>query len=212
MEQAALIQEVWIDSGWLPGITWADDIHPIFIRNKCGNCHTRGQEDVVEGLNQFSLGIIDLEDTVNPYFSYRELVYIQGAPLIMDGETLRDGQCCWPKGFPADRQRRIWLGTLNVVHCYVSWKEIIITGTSRLVSIEHREAHIRRGIVISSAFFRSKDRHGIEDIEFVEKPSHQTGPSEAGAILSGETFQLVLVAFSRYILFHLLGASLIMGH
>ncbi len=109
-EHAVLIQEVWIESGQLPGITWADDIHPIFIRNNCGNCHTRGQEDVVEGLNQFSLGIIDPENAANPYFSYREFVYTQGAPLIMDGETLRDGQCCWPKGFPADQQRRIWLG------------------------------------------------------------------------------------------------------
>lgn len=110
VEQAAFTPEVWINSGELPGITWADDIHPIFVRNNCGNCHTRGQEDVVEGLDQFSLGMIDPENITNPYFSYHELVYPQGPPLVMDGEALRNGQCCWPKGFPTDQRRRIWLG------------------------------------------------------------------------------------------------------
>ena len=107
---ASLGPEVLMDSGALPGITWVDDIHPIFVRNKCSKCHTRGQEDVVEGLDLFALGIIDPENPANPYYSYREFVYTEGPPHIMNGESLRDGQCCWPKFFPADQQRRIWFG------------------------------------------------------------------------------------------------------
>jgi len=110
MEQPSLAPELLMDSGKLPGITWADDIHPIFVRNECSSCHTRGREDVVEGLNQFALGIIDSGNSANPYFSYRELVYTQLMPQILDGETLRDGQCCWPRNYPEDQQRRIWLG------------------------------------------------------------------------------------------------------
>ncbi len=73
--------------------------------------------------------------------------------------------------------------------------------------IEHGKAHLRRGIVIFSAFLCSNDCHGVEETKFVKEPSHQTGPSKAGDILSSETFQLVLTAFFWYILFHLLGAS-----
>jgi hypothetical protein len=98
------------DEGNLPGVTWADDIHPIFIRNECGNCHTRGNEIVVDVLEEFALGIIDPEKLENPYYSYHELVYAEGPPQIQQGETLRDGQCCWPKNYPQDKQRRIWLG------------------------------------------------------------------------------------------------------
>lgn len=109
-ESAVIVPKAWMDSGKLPGITWTDDIHPIFVRNKCGDCHTRGQEDSVEGLTEFALGMIDPDDAFNPFYSYHELVYREGKPYKITGETLRDGQCCWPKGFPADQQRRIWLG------------------------------------------------------------------------------------------------------
>lgn len=110
VETVAETPQVRIASGSLPGITWIDDIHPIFVRNGCRNCHTRGQEDVVEGLTEFALGMIDPNDASNPFYSYHELVYRKGKPYKITGETLRDGQCCWPKGFPADQQRRIWLG------------------------------------------------------------------------------------------------------
>ena len=99
-----------INAGILPGVTWADDIHPIFVRNKCGNCHTRGNEIVVDVLKEFALGLIDPEDLKNPFYSYHELVYAEGPPQIQEGETLRDGQCCWPKDYPQHKQRRIWLG------------------------------------------------------------------------------------------------------
>jgi len=99
-----------IKEGDLPGVTWADDIHPIFIRNKCGNCHTRGDEIVVDVLEEFGLGMIDPKNPGNPYYSYHELVYAEGPPQIQEGETLRDGQCCWPKDYPTHKQRRIWLG------------------------------------------------------------------------------------------------------
>ena len=99
-----------INAGNLPGVTWTDDIHPIFVRNKCGNCHTRGNEIVVDILEEFALGLIDPEDPGNPYYSYHELVYAEGPPQIQEGETLRDGQCCWPKDYPQHKQRRIWLG------------------------------------------------------------------------------------------------------
>lgn len=94
----------------LPGVTWADDIHPIFIRNKCYKCHTRGKEDTVKGLTEFALGIVDANDPANPYYSFHELVYTEGSPNIIDGEVLRGGQCCWPRSFKSDQQRRIWLG------------------------------------------------------------------------------------------------------
>lgn len=99
-----------VKSGRLPGITWQDDIHPIFLRNRCGECHTRGKEAVVDRLKHFALGLIDPESPENPYFSYHELVYAEGQPLIMKGERLRDGQCCWPRNDPAHQQRRIWIG------------------------------------------------------------------------------------------------------
>ncbi len=99
-----------VSEGKLPGVTWGDDIHPIFIRNKCGNCHTRGDEATVEGLEQFSLGLIDPKDWDNPYYSYHELVYAEGPPQIQKGENLRDGQCCWPFKYHSDKQRRIWIG------------------------------------------------------------------------------------------------------
>ncbi len=36
-------------------------------------------------------------------------MYADGLPQIQEGETLRDGQCCWPRNFPPDQQRRIWV-------------------------------------------------------------------------------------------------------
>ena len=99
-----------VNKGNLPGITWADDIHPIFLSNKCWNCHTKGNEIIVDVLKEFALGMIDPEDPGNPYYSYHELVYAEGPPQIQKGEILRDGQCCWPKDYPPHKQRRIWLG------------------------------------------------------------------------------------------------------
>ncbi len=99
-----------ISDGYLPGITWVDDIHPIFVRNKCGHCHTRGKEVIVEGFEELTLGIIDPDDESNAYYSYHELVYAEGPPQIQEGETLRDGQCCWPRNYPPEKQRRIWIG------------------------------------------------------------------------------------------------------
>lgn len=96
--------------GELPGVTWADDIHPIFMRNGCGTCHTRGEEDTVEGLTEFALGLIEPKAPSNPYYSFHELIYAEGPPQIQKGERLRDGQCCWPRGFAPKEQRRIWLG------------------------------------------------------------------------------------------------------
>jgi hypothetical protein len=99
-----------VSAGDFPGITWVDDIHPIFIRNKCDHCHTRGKEVFAEGLESFALGLIDPKDKNNAYYSYHELVYAEGAPQIQEGETLRDGQCCWPLNYPDEHQRRIWVG------------------------------------------------------------------------------------------------------
>jgi hypothetical protein len=96
--------------GDLPGITWVDDIHPIFVRNKCGHCHTRGREVVAEGFKELALGLIDPNDEGNAYYSYHELVYAEGSPQVQEGETLRDGQCCWPRNYPVEKQRRIWIG------------------------------------------------------------------------------------------------------
>jgi hypothetical protein len=104
------LEQSTVPANLLPGVTWADDIHPIFIRNKCHNCHTRGKEDLVEGFLKFALGIVDANDPGNPYYSFHELVYTDGPPNIIEGEVLRDGQCCWPRGFRSDQQRRIWLG------------------------------------------------------------------------------------------------------
>jgi hypothetical protein len=100
----------YLSAGKLPGITWADDIHPIFIRNKCNKCHTKGEEATVEGLSEYSLGMIDPTDINNPYYSYHELVYAEGPPHIEEGEVLRDGQCCWPRKYPEEQQRRVWVG------------------------------------------------------------------------------------------------------
>ena len=97
-------------AGHLPGITWVDDIHPIFVRNECGHCHTQGNEATVENLQEFALGIIDKNNPDNPYFSYHELVYSEGNEILQTGERFRDGQCCWPKDYPLDQQRRIWIG------------------------------------------------------------------------------------------------------
>ncbi|MEN8135475.1 MAG: hypothetical protein ABFS18_08070 [Thermodesulfobacteriota bacterium] len=104
------LEQSTVPANMLPGVTWADDIHPIFIRNKCHNCHTRGKEDLVEGFLKFALGIVDANDPGNPYYSFHELVYTEGPPNIIEGEDLRDGQCCWPRDFKSDQQRRIWLG------------------------------------------------------------------------------------------------------
>ncbi len=94
----------------LPGVTWNDDIHPIFIKNNCHTCHTRGDEDTVEGLTEFALGLIAPDNPGNSYFSFHELVYTEGVPRKIEGEGLRDGQCCWPYGSSPTQQRRIWLG------------------------------------------------------------------------------------------------------
>ena len=96
--------------GSLPGVTWIDDIHPIFVKNKCGHCHTRGSEAIVEGFEELALGIIDPDDENNAFYSYHELVYAEGPPQIQEGETLRDGQCCWPRSYPDEKKRRIWIG------------------------------------------------------------------------------------------------------
>lgn len=108
--QTLYSSESYLTAGRLPGITWVDDIHPIFVRNGCDACHTRGKETAVEGLTEFALGLIDPEAPSNPFYSYHELVYPEGPPQIQEGENLRDGQCCWPRGFSPDRQRRIWVG------------------------------------------------------------------------------------------------------
>jgi hypothetical protein len=117
-------------SGVLPGITWADDIHPIFVRNKCGHCHERGREVLAEGLEPYALGIIDPQNENNPYFSYHELVYSEGPPQIQEGETFRDGQCCWPLHYPEGHQRRIWIGhpersalMHKLDHDYYDWRK-----------------------------------------------------------------------------------------
>lgn len=100
----------YLSAGKLPGITWTDDIHPIFIRNKCNKCHTRGEEATVEGLAKYSLGMMDPTDINNPYYSYHELVYAEGPAYFLAGEVFRDGQCCWPRNYPEEQQRRIWVG------------------------------------------------------------------------------------------------------
>ncbi|MEF9476341.1 MAG: hypothetical protein L0958_06645 [Candidatus Mariimomonas ferrooxydans] len=101
---------LFLSQGNLPGITWTDDIHPIFVRNKCGHCHTRGKEAIAEGFEELALGIIDPDDESNDFYSYHELVYAEGPPEVQEGETLRDGQCCWPRNHPPENQRRIWIG------------------------------------------------------------------------------------------------------
>jgi len=103
-------QPYMINEGKLPGVTWEDDIHPIFMRNRCGECHRRGEEATVEGLSAFALGLIDPKTPFNPFYSYHELVYAEGLSQIQEGERLKDGQCCWPRDFPPHKQRRIWVG------------------------------------------------------------------------------------------------------
>lgn len=117
-----------LNSGNFPGVTWVDDIHPIFMRNECEHCHTRGKEATVENLQEFALGIIDENNPDNPFFSYHELVYPEGELITQQGETLRDGQCCWPKDYPIDHQRRIWVGhpersvlLRKLEHNYYNW-------------------------------------------------------------------------------------------
>lgn len=105
-----LPNDQFINAGKFPGVTWSDDIHPIFVKNKCGDCHTRGKEETVEGLVEYAMGIIDPENSDNPYYSFHELVYAEGPPHKLEGETLRAGQCCWPRNFPVEQQRRIWIG------------------------------------------------------------------------------------------------------
>ncbi len=117
-----------LSHGNLPGITWVDDIHPIFIRNKCSHCHTRGKEAIAEGFEELALGIIDPDDEGNAFYSYHELVYAEGPPQFLKGETLRDGQCCWPRNYPPEKQRRIWIGhpersvlMRKLEHDYYDW-------------------------------------------------------------------------------------------
>ncbi len=100
----------FINEGSLPGVTWVDDVHPIFTRNECVNCHIRGFEAIAEGFEDFALGIIDPKDKNNAFWSYHELVYAEGPPQIQEGEVYRDGQCCWPAGRPPEQRRRIWPG------------------------------------------------------------------------------------------------------
>jgi hypothetical protein len=68
----------------------------MFLRNRCPECHTRTKEAVAEGFEDFTLGLIDPRDEENPYWSYHELVYAEGPPVLQQEEVLRDGQCCWP--------------------------------------------------------------------------------------------------------------------
>jgi hypothetical protein len=86
-----------IKTGNLPGVTWADDIHPIFVRNKCGNCHTRGNEIIVDILKEFALGLIDPKDPKNPFYSYHELVYAEGPPQIQEGKPSETDNAAGPK-------------------------------------------------------------------------------------------------------------------
>jgi hypothetical protein len=99
-----------VHSGKLPGVTWADDVHQVFVRNGCARCHARGGEAVVNGQEEFSLGLVDPADPGNGFWSYHELVYAEGRPTIQDGEQVRDGQSAWPLGFSTDQRRRVWLG------------------------------------------------------------------------------------------------------
>ena len=69
-------------------------------------------------------------DNDNAYYSYHELVYAEGPPQIQNGETLRDGQCCWPRNYPAEQQRRIWIGhaersvlVRKLEHDYYDWEK-----------------------------------------------------------------------------------------
>ena len=80
------------------------------MRNRCGECHTRTNEASVENLSEFALGLINPDDPSDPYYSYHELVYAEGPPQIQEDETLRDGQCCWPRKYSPEQQRRIWIG------------------------------------------------------------------------------------------------------
>ncbi len=114
--------------GSLPGITWQEDIHPIFLRNGCSACHSRGSEARVEGLTPFALGLIDPKEPENADHSYHELVYAEGPAQIRERETLRDGQCCWPSNYPPNEQRRIWIGRAErstimhkLDHDYYDW-------------------------------------------------------------------------------------------
>ena len=61
-----------LSQGRLPGVTWVDDIHPIFVKNKCEHCHTRGREAIAEGFKDFALGIIDPNDENNAYYRDRK--------------------------------------------------------------------------------------------------------------------------------------------
>ena len=99
-----------VREGKLPGVTWADDIHPIFHTRVCKNCHMRGNTMYVDELREFEMGLIDPKDFENPFYSYHELVYAEGPHVKMQGEILRDGQCCWPYRYSEHKQRRIWIG------------------------------------------------------------------------------------------------------
>jgi hypothetical protein len=117
-----------VSEGKLPGVTWQDDIHPIFLRNGCDSCHSRGKEATAEGMKDLALGLIDPQEPENPDHSYHELVYAEGPAQIREGETLRDGQCCWPRNYPADQRRRIWIGHAErsaimhkLAHDYYDW-------------------------------------------------------------------------------------------
>jgi len=109
-EENAYLLDALAAGGELPGVTWVDDIHPVFTRNVCIKYHTRGREAVAEGFEEFALGLIDPDNGQNAFWSYHELVYAEGPPQIQRGEAFRDGQCCWPHGMPPEQQRRIWPG------------------------------------------------------------------------------------------------------
>lgn len=118
------------NEGELPGVTWVDDIHPIFTRNICVRCHIRGQEAIAEGFEEFALGLVDPRNKQNAFWSYHELVYAEGPPQVQKGEVNRDGQCCWPRGSPPEHQRRIWLGhpgrsaiVRKLEHDYYDWRK-----------------------------------------------------------------------------------------
>ncbi len=66
-DSAAVETQLILSHGSLPGIAWAEDIHPILVRNKCGHCHTRGREAIAEGFEELALGMIDPEDESNAH-------------------------------------------------------------------------------------------------------------------------------------------------
>ncbi len=190
-----------IKEGKLPGVTWADDIHPIFIRNGCGACHTRGKEAIVEGLAEFALGVLDSRIPSNPYYSYHELVYPEGPPQIQEGEKLRDGQCCWPKNFTPKQQRRIWLGQAEqsaIIHKldrdYYDWNK----------SPRFLEEGLRLLWGMPMPMYHEKEGHseGVPGgMEHEEEHRHDRGRKVHGSVKNEHEYEVR--SFFKRVLFHI---------